>query len=51
MLRQFLPKNATIVKRSSAGLGMFATQDIRKHQKIIEYTGEKVPTSVADKRG
>ncbi len=51
MLRQFLPEHALIVKRSSAGLGLFAEQDIRKGQKIIEYTGKKVPTRVADAHG
>lgn len=51
MLRQFLPESATAVKRSSAGLWLFATQDIRAWQKVIEYTGEKVRTAVADKVG
>ncbi|MDB5237790.1 MAG: nuclear protein [Candidatus Kaiserbacteria bacterium] len=32
------------------GEGLFATQDIRKGDLIIEYTGEKLPTAVADAR-
>lgn len=51
MLRQFLPDDMIVVKRSSAWLGMFAVCDIRKGQKIIEYTGEKVRTAIADKAG
>lgn len=51
MLRQFLPHKAVLVKRSNAWLWLFATQDIRKWQKVIEYTWNKVPTSVADRVG
>jgi hypothetical protein len=32
------------VKRSSAGLGLFADQDFRKGDRIIEYVGNKVPS-------
>lgn len=39
------------VKRSFAGLGLFAAEDITKGQQIIEYTGERLATAVADKRG
>ncbi len=39
------------VKRSSAGLGLFATSDFKKGDFIIEYTGEHIPTEEADRRG
>jgi SET domain-containing protein len=39
------------VKRSSAGLGLFATTVFRKGDFIIEYTGERIPTAEADRRG
>lgn len=39
------------VKRSSAGLGLFAADDIAKDDLIIEYTGERITTEEADKRG
>ncbi len=38
-------------KRSSAGLGLFAAEDITKGQLIIEYTGERITTEEADRRG
>ena len=49
MLRSFLPHKALVIKRSPIWLWLFATQDIRQWQKVIEYTGNKVPTSVADR--
>lgn len=39
------------VKKSSAGLGLFAGQDIKKGTKIIEYIGEKITAEEANKRG
>ena len=51
MLRSFLPYKALLIKRSAIWLWLFATQDIRKWQKIIEYTWQKVATSVADRVG
>ncbi len=39
-----------IVKRGSAGLGLFALTPIKKGTTIIEYVGEKVATSVGDER-
>lgn len=39
-----------VVKRSSAGLGLFALTPIKKGTTIIEYIGERVPTSVGDER-
>jgi len=44
-----LPK--TNVKKSSAGLGLFAGEDIPKDTFIIEYTGEKITTDESDRRG
>jgi SET domain-containing protein len=51
MLRQFLPSNYTISKRSSAWIGLYAAHAILKGQKVIEYTGNKVTTKVADTVG
>ena len=39
------------VKRSSAGLGLFAGEDIPREQVIIEYTGERISSDEADARG
>lgn len=39
------------IKRSSAGLGLFATTTYKKGDFIIEYTGERIPTEEADRRG
>lgn len=39
-----------VVKRSRAGLGLFAIVPIKKGTTIIEYIGERVPTSVGDER-
>ena len=38
-------------KRSSAGLGLFALEDIKKGQLVIEYTGERITEAEASKRG
>ena len=40
-----------IVKRSSAGLGLFAAEPIKKDQLIIEYTGDRISSEEADRRG
>lgn len=40
-----------LVKRSSAGLGLFTKNLIKKGDRIIEYTGEKISTAEANKRG
>jgi SET domain-containing protein len=37
------------IKRSSAGLGLFAIKPIPKGQKIIEYTGPRIPNDVVEK--
>ena len=39
------------VKKSSAGLGLFATTEIKKGDLIIEYTGEKITEAEANRRG
>jgi len=39
------------VKRSNAGLGLFAVEDIAKGQLIIEYTGERITEEEANVRG
>jgi SET domain-containing protein len=40
-----------IVKRSKAGLGLFAQKTFTRGEFIIEYTGELIPTAEADRRG
>ncbi|PIR84496.1 hypothetical protein COU16_02885 [Candidatus Kaiserbacteria bacterium CG10_big_fil_rev_8_21_14_0_10_47_16] len=39
------------VKKSSAGLGLYAMEDIKKEAFIIEYIGEKITTDESDRRG
>jgi SET domain-containing protein len=39
------------VKKSYAGLGLFAGEPIKKGTRIIEYVGEKVTAAEANKRG
>jgi len=39
------------VKRSSAGLGLFAQEAIKKGHVVIEYTGERIGQDEANKRG
>lgn len=39
------------VKRSSAGLGLFANEAIPKEQIIIEYTGDRITEDEANQRG
>ena len=38
-----------IIRRSSAGLGMFAAKRIPKGKRIIEYTGPRLPNDVVEK--
>lgn len=39
------------VKRSSAGLGLFADEPIKKGTQVIEYTGEWISHEEGDRRG
>jgi SET domain-containing protein len=39
------------VKKSSAGLGLFALEPIKKDQVVIEYTGERITEEEANRRG
>lgn len=39
------------VRRSSAGLGLFAMEDIPKEQLVIEYTGDRISEEEANRRG
>jgi len=39
------------VGRSSAGLGLFAQEELKKGDFVIRYTGEKITTDEADRRG
>lgn len=39
------------VKKSSAGLGLFATAAFKKDELIIEYTGERITEEEANQRG
>ncbi len=49
MLRSFLPHKALTIRRSPIWLWLFANQNIRKGQKVIEYTWKKVAHSVANR--
>lgn len=40
-----------VVKRSKAGLGLFATKEYKRGDPIIEYTGEKISEEEANRRG
>lgn len=40
-----------IVKRGTHGLGLFTTTAFKKGDLVIEYTGEKISTDVANTRG
>jgi SET domain-containing protein len=44
-------KKPYTIKRSIAGLGLFATQPMKRGDFIIEYTGELISTEEADRRG
>jgi len=43
--------SAYVVKRSYAGLGLFATANFKKGDLIIEYTGERITEAEANRRG
>jgi hypothetical protein len=40
-----------VVKKSSAGLGLFAKRDYKKGELLIEYTGEIISDDEAQRRG
>lgn len=42
---------SVIVKRGSAGLGLFASRTFKRGDFIIEYTGEHISHEEADRRG
>ncbi len=44
-------KKDYVVKKSNAGLGLFANRDFKKGEHIIEYTGEKITDAEANRRG
>jgi hypothetical protein len=39
------------VRRTKAGLGLVTLEDIKKGDLVIEYTGEKISSDEADRRG
>lgn len=44
-MKKKIPKAVGVkAGRSSAGLGLFATKDFKKGERIIEYIGNRVPT-------
>ena len=49
MPRRILP--LVLIKRSSAGLGLFAGEDIQKERYILPYEGDKLTNAEADERG
>lgn len=44
-------KNRVAVKRSTAGLGLFAIAAFKKGDRVIEYTGEVLSEAEANRRG
>jgi SET domain-containing protein len=44
-------KKKVLTKRSSAGLGLFAGEPIKRGETIIEYVGPTISTDEADKKG
>lgn len=44
-------KEKFAVKKSHSGLGLFATEEIKKGEMIIEYVGEKISEEEANRRG
>jgi uncharacterized protein len=44
-------KKNLLVKKSSAGLGLFAGKDFKKGEMVIEYVGESITDAEAQKRG
>ncbi|MFA5872212.1 MAG: SET domain-containing protein [Parcubacteria group bacterium] len=50
MKKNKLPRKKISVKRSKAGLGLYAGEPIRKGDFVIEYTGELISAKVAEER-
>jgi hypothetical protein len=50
MVRRTLARKCYRVGRSATGLGLFATQPIAKGTVIVEYSGRRIPTRVAQAR-
>jgi SET domain-containing protein len=48
MPAKFSPSRHLSIRRSRAGLGLFALLPIRKGQFIVRYSGRKIPTETAD---
>lgn len=46
-----VPPKHVALKRGLSGLGLFASQAIKRGEFIIEYTGEKISTEEANRRG
>lgn len=44
-------KYKLVVKKSAAGLGLFAGEDIPRGVRIIEYVGERISADEANRRG
>ena len=42
---------SVVVKKSTAGLGLFAQKEFKKGELVIEYTGETVSEAEAQRRG
>lgn len=51
IIRPAVDVKKVIVKRSSAGLGLFAAQAFKKGDCVIEYTGEVISETEANRRG
>lgn len=51
MKRKTETKVPYVVKRSKAGLGLFANTTFKRRDFIIEYTGEHISQEEADRRG
>lgn len=45
-----IPYPKTIVKKSYAGKGIFALEEIKKGTKIMQYIGKKITTKAADEK-
>lgn len=48
---KLIEPNTIVVKRGAHGLGLFTTEPIPKETYIIEYTGERITSEEANRRG